>query len=196
MDREIKSFDRTLKQFRKLAKKINSKNIKHHARARLFRAVVVTSFVIAITGVALPPFRIPVDGKITSGFSLRKRPEALLPVSLEIHKGVDFASPEGTKVHSTAPGVVRAVGHSDTFGNYVVIRHIFGMESYYAHLSKHTVKKGDIIILRSIRSIGTVGSSGRATGPHLHFETRLFNVALPPRILLLLHGIRKAIIGL
>ncbi len=144
----------------------------------------------------MPPFRIPVDGKITSGFSVRKRPEALLPISLEVHKGIDFGSPAGTRVYSTAPGVVRSVGSSETFGNYVIVRHLLGLESYYAHLSKTSVKKGDIIVFRSVRTIGTVGSTGRATGPHLHFETRLFNVALPPRFLLALHDMRKAIIGL
>ena len=200
MDREhvqlIRSFDRTLKQFGKLAKRIESKTIKPHAHSRLFRAVIATTFVIAIAGIALPPFRIPVDGTITSGFSLRKKPEALLPISLEVHKGIDLGAPAGAKVYSTAPGVVRTVGSSETLGNYIIIRHLLGVESYYAHLSKTSVKKGDIIVFRSVRTIGAVGSSGRVTGPHLHFETRLFNVALPPRLLLVLHGMRKTIIGL
>ena len=119
-----------------------------------------------------------------------------MPISLEVHKGIDLGAPAGAKVYSTAPGVVRTVGSSETFGTYIIVRHLFGVESYYAHLSKTLVKKGDIIVFRSVRAIGAVGSTGRATGPHLHFETRLFNVALPPRFLLAFHGMRKTIIGL
>ena len=195
MDKELKSFDKTVRQFRKLAKKTDSKNLKPKARPRLIRAVLVTTFAVSVLGVTIPPFRVPVSGAVTSGFFLRKKPEALLPIALEVHNGIDFGAPAGTKVFSTAPGVVRAVGYSDTFGNYVIVRHLPQVESYYAHLSKVSVKKGDVVLLRSVRSIGTVGSTGRATGPHLHFETRLFGKALPPRLLLVFHGIRKAILG-
>lgn len=193
MDKELRSFGKTLRQFYKESRKI--KRQKPQAHARLRRIVILTTLAMALMAVVIPPFRIPVDGHVTSGFFLRKRPEALFPISLELHRGVDFGSPAGTKVYSTAPGVVRVSGYSDSYGNYVVIRHLLGVESYYAHLAKSRVNKGDTIIFRSLRSIGEVGSTGRATGPHLHFETRFITVALPPRFLLILHALRKAILG-
>jgi murein DD-endopeptidase MepM/ murein hydrolase activator NlpD len=91
--------------------------------------------------------------------------------------------------------VVVETGYSDTYGNYIRVKHLFGFETRYAHLSKTSVEDGSLVVARAIRSIGEVGSTGRATGPHLHFEVRWLGVALPPRFFLVFHGIRKTVFG-
>ncbi len=143
----------------------------------------------------LPPFRFPVNGTVSSDFFLRRRPESPFALDLEIHKGIDIAAPRGEKVTSSAPGRVKETGFNDSYGNYVRITHMFGFETRYAHLSDISVKEGSIVILRSLNPIGAVGRTGRATGPHLHFETLLFGYNLPPRFLLVFHGFRKALLG-
>jgi len=112
--------------------------------------------------------RTPVDGaKITSGFGMRMHP--LLGYT-KMHKGVDFGVPTGTPIMAAGDGTIEKAGFNGAYGNYVRIRHGNGYGTAYAHMSrisqglypgKH-VTQGQII--------GFVGSTGRATGPHLHYE--------------------------
>jgi murein DD-endopeptidase MepM/ murein hydrolase activator NlpD len=100
---------------------------------------------------------------MTSPYGMRW--SGLLP---EIHRGVDIAVPEGTEVHAMAGGRVRFAGTMSGYGTVVWIDHGGDVLSVYAHLSRMTVQAGDVVKGRAV--IGLSGSTGDATGPHLHFE--------------------------
>ena len=111
----------------------------------------------------------PVEGRLMSGFATRTDP---FSGEGAFHKGVDISAPTGTPVRSTAEGVVvLAEPVSGGYGRLVVIDHGGGVQTFYAHLSKigvHTgqeVHRGDLV--------GAVGSTGRTTAPHLHYEVRI-----------------------
>jgi murein DD-endopeptidase MepM/ murein hydrolase activator NlpD len=106
-------------------------------------------------------------GKISSDFGWRKDPFSR---RLRHHDGVDFAAPTGTKVISTAKGTVVEAGWRQYYGNVVRIDHGNGLETLYAHLSKTLVKEGEFVMRSDL--IGLVGSTGRSTGAHLHYEVR------------------------
>lgn len=109
------------------------------------------------------PFGVPTYGaERTSGFGKRGR---------RMHKGVDYAAPRGTPIHATAEGVVSYSGRHRGYGLIVKIRHAFGFETYYAHLSKSRVKVGQRV--KRGQRIGDMGSTGRSTGNHLHYEVRI-----------------------
>lgn len=89
----------------------------------------------------------------------------------QFHRGIDMAAPEGTRVYACKSGTVASVIKLDkTFGNYIVIKHVNGLSSIYAHLSKIEVTPGEIVSTGA--EIGLVGQTGKVTGPHLHFEIR------------------------
>ena len=100
------------------------------------------------------------------------------------HKGVDFAAAEGTPVRAVKNGTVSFVKKNDTtFGNYIILKHEDNsMTSVYAHMSRLAASEGDPVRRGDI--IGYVGSTGMATGPHLHFEIRFGGVAEDPEKLL------------
>jgi len=113
-----------------------------------------------------PTFRFPLpEATMTSSFGMRKNP---VTGHLIFHKGVDLAAPRGTVVMACADGTVTDTGIDPIYGNYIIIRHEGNRESLYGHLQNvkielhQQVKSGNII--------GTVGSTGQSTGPHLHFE--------------------------
>ena len=115
---------------------------------------------------------IPHPGPITSTFKYRRR---------HPHKGVDIGLNTGDAVYAAFDGVVRIAmptRMSGGYGNVVVIRHVNGLETYYGHLSKYLVKPGDIV--KAGEQIGYGGSTGRSSGPHLHFETRYMGQAFDP----------------
>jgi murein DD-endopeptidase MepM/ murein hydrolase activator NlpD len=113
-------------------------------------------------------FRWPVDGPLNiKGEYLEARPKG------KKHQGVDLAEPEGTAVHAAKEGkVVKADGTSDPngYGNWIILQHSDGWQTYYAHLSRFNVKVGDEVTQGS--TIGAVGNTGHSYGNHLHFETR------------------------
>ena len=94
------------------------------------------------------------------------------------HQGVDLPYPTGTPVPAAFSGKVRISDYVGGYGNLVVIRHASGLETFYAHLSKRNVNTGDWVSAGDI--IGLGGSTGRSTGPHLHFETRYRGAAFDP----------------
>ncbi|KKL69339.1 hypothetical protein LCGC14_2115920, partial [marine sediment metagenome] len=110
------------------------------------------------------PFAVPVKEsfRFTSGFGPRWG---------RMHNGTDFAASLGTPIYSTADGVVIHSGWSSGFGKLVKIQHEFGIQTYYAHMSKLRVKKGQRVS-RGER-IGDMGTTGRSTGVHLHYEVRV-----------------------
>ena len=106
--------------------------------------------------------------RVTSGFSMRLHP---ILQTWKAHLGVDYAAPTGTPVRTVGNGIVESAGVQNGFGNVVFIKHPQGPLTVYAHLSHISVKKGQSVSQGDI--IGAVGSTGWATGPHLHFEFRL-----------------------
>ena len=104
--------------------------------------------------------------RIASGYGRRIDPYYK---KLKFHYGVDFSAPKGTPIYATGNGKVAKVQKSRRgFGNHVIINHGFGYESLYAHMTKYTVRKGQKVKRGDI--IGFVGSSGKSTAPHLHYE--------------------------
>ena len=119
-------------------------------------------------GVRKALLRTPVNGAVlTSGFGLRKHP--ILGYSL-MHRGVDFGAPTGTPIMAAGDGFIEKRASSGTYGNYIRIRHRSDYATAYAHMSRFA--RG-IAVGKRVRQgqiIGYVGRTGRATGPHLHFE--------------------------
>lgn len=103
--------------------------------------------------------------RVTSGFAMRLHP---LLQRLRAHRGVDYGAPAGTPVRSVGDGVVEFAGWQNGYGNVVQIRHAQERSTLYAHLSRIDVRKGQSI--EQGERLGAVGSTGWATGPHLHFE--------------------------
>ncbi|MEM0921802.1 MAG: DUF5930 domain-containing protein [Pseudomonadota bacterium] len=116
----------------------------------------------------LPFGRPTVGARLTSGFGLRRDP---FRGRTAMHNGVDFAAPRGTPIFATANGVVTFSGRQRGYGIVVKIKHAFGFETLYAHLSRSRVKVGDHVE-RGDR-IADMGSTGRSTGTHLHYEIRI-----------------------
>lgn len=95
------------------------------------------------------------------------------------HSGLDFSAATGEPIKATASGIVTASGIAPDYGKFIKIKHGDGLETRYAHASKLLVKEGDIVSKEQI--IALVGSTGRSTGPHLHYEIRLRGQSLDPR---------------
>ena len=96
-----------------------------------------------------------------------------------MHTGVDYPAPAGAGVVAAGRGCVQSAGYdAGGYGNLVVIAHRAGMTSWYAHLSRISVRPGQCLVAGN--SVGTVGSTGNSTGPHLHFELRVSGAAIDP----------------
>jgi murein DD-endopeptidase MepM/ murein hydrolase activator NlpD len=122
------------------------------------------------TGRSLRKFllRTPVDGaRLSSTFGMRRHP--ILGYS-RMHKGVDFAAPTGTPIYAAGSGRVAAAGRNGSYGNYIRVRHSGEYSTAYAHLSRFAkgIRSGQRV--RQGQVIGYVGTTGRSTGPHLHYE--------------------------
>ena len=94
------------------------------------------------------------------------------------HKGVDLAAPKGTPIYATADGIVGHAQWLSSYGLYVEIAHGASLETRYAHMSRLAVAPGERVRKGDI--IGYVGSTGRSTGPHLHYEVRIDGIAVNP----------------
>jgi len=123
----------------------------------------------------LPLVRPMPGGDMTSNFGSRRDP---FLGSLAFHAGIDFRSPTGTDIRPTAPGVITVAGWSGGYGNMVEVDHGNGVTTRYGHMSRIIARVGDQVTRDSV--IGEVGSTGRSTGPHLHYETRINGVPLNP----------------
>lgn len=127
-------------------------------------------------------FAWPVSGRITATFGFRAAPDRS---GNDFHTGIDIAADTGTPVRVVAPGVVTFTGWAGNYGNLVKVRHETqdgSFETWYGHLSVISVKKGAVVEENTI--IGLVGSTGRSTGPHLHFEYRFDGKPANPESLL------------
>ena len=111
----------------------------------------------------------PVSGSISSGFG---------PRGASFHDGIDISAPEGTPIRVVADGEVLYSGDLRGYGNLVIVRHDEGLVSVYAHNETNLVGKGERVTRGQV--IARVGSTGRVTGPHLHFEIRYNNAPRDP----------------
>jgi murein DD-endopeptidase MepM/ murein hydrolase activator NlpD len=157
---------------------------------------LATAFAVAfLVLIAVPPFTWPIRGRVTSPFFFRQKPDSGAILDLEFHRGLDIGAASGTNVRATAPGIVSETGTSPELGNFVKVRHLFGVTSTYGHLSRIDAHKGQLILARALSSLGAVGATGRATGPHLHFALQEGGAYLPPRAMLFFHSLRRGLLG-
>ncbi len=119
--------------------------------------------------------KIPVIGTISSLFGLRTDP---INGDTKFHHGIDIAAPKGTEVYPATSGRVLFSGKKDGYGNVVEVSHTNGLVTRYAHNSENMVKKGDLVGVND--PIALVGSTGRSTGAHLHFEVLSKGKAIDP----------------
>jgi len=124
------------------------------------------------------PVRKPVAGEVdmSSPFGMRLDPFLGRPA---IHTGIDLRGELGEPAHATAAGKVTIAGREGGYGNMVEINHGNGLATRYGHLSKILVKVGQIVHIGEV--VGLIGSTGRSTGPHLHYETRINGEAVDPQ---------------
>jgi len=138
--------------------------------------VVESELLSAQVRTALLPQNTPVtEGFVGSGFGSRLDP---FSGQMSMHAGLDFAAPVGTPIMAAAGGVVSAAEYNPAYGNMVVIDHGNGLQTLYAHASKLEVRPGEIV--RKGQQVARVGSTGRSTGSHLHFEVHVNGVPQNP----------------
>ena len=124
---------------------------------------------------AATPSVMPVRGYPSDRFGRRADP---FDGERDFHPGIDISAPRGAKVIATADGVVVFAGYRRDYGRLIAIEHKFGISTRYGHLDRCIVKAGESVAKGDI--IGYVGSTGRSTGPHVHYEVRLRNQPLNP----------------
>jgi len=117
----------------------------------------------------------PVEGWVTSPFGWRSSP---FTGKREYHKGLDISCPLGTPIYAPAQGTITFVGLSGGYGRLIKISHGANLSTRYGHLKMAAVKKGQVVTRGEL--IGYAGSTGRSTGPHLHYEVRLGGVPVSP----------------
>lgn len=129
----------------------------------------------ASTSVAVPS-RTPIDSyRTSSNYGMRTHP---VLGGLRGHKGIDMSAPTGTPIYATADGVVSKAEWFSSYGNFIAIGHGGELETRFGHLSRIAVSAGQRVSKGDL--IGYVGSTGRSTGPHLHYEVRVAGQAVDP----------------
>lgn len=164
--------------FRKVIARIQYSNEKEVGREIVKEEVVMEAVPkIVERGTKTPPtFIKPISGgRLSSPFGYRKRPNRRASA---YHKGVDWATPTGTKVVASCGGTVTKAGWLGTYGYVIYIKHEDGRETRYAHLSKIYVSPGQKV--KQGQKIALSGNTGNSTGPHLHFEMRINGKAVNP----------------
>ncbi len=148
-------------------------DLDRHARERAIQDAAYALRTPTRSDVA--PFDRPVQGRVSSPFGFRRvfngQPRSR-------HSGLDIAANSGTPVHAPAPGTVAAVGDFFFNGNTVLLDHGGGLVTMYCHLQRVDVEAGAVVARGDV--IATVGATGRATGPHLHWTVSLQNVRVDP----------------
>lgn len=120
-------------------------------------------------------FSCPSEGRITSHFGKRTDP---VFEGTAIHYGIDIATRVGTPILAAAAGKVKFTGNKNHWGNVIIVDHIKGYQTIYAHLHKCIISSGDTVSKGQI--LGYSGNTGKSTGPHLHYEIRYFGKPLNP----------------
>jgi murein DD-endopeptidase MepM/ murein hydrolase activator NlpD len=121
----------------------------------------------------------PVSGRLTSRYGPRTDP---FTGRLRLHRGIDIAAPAGTPFHAASPGTVVFAGLLSDYGNTVIVEDPDGNRTLYGHAARVLVRAGDTVDAQ--QPLGFVGSTGRSTGPHLHFEAQVGNQPVDPEILI------------
>ena len=123
------------------------------------------------------PTTLPLTGEfvLSSGFGFRPDP---ITHQTSLHEGIDFVAVVGTSILVTAPGVVSRAEYMGAYGNMVDVLHANGFTTRYAHMQSIEVKLGDVLVRQ--QKLGTLGHTGRSTGPHLHYEVIYNGVAMHP----------------
>jgi murein DD-endopeptidase MepM/ murein hydrolase activator NlpD len=141
------------------------------------RVSASTGFVTAPTQRVSVPSRIPLDAaRMSSDYGMRSHP---VLGGRRRHSGVDLAAPTGTPVYAPADGLVSRADAWGSYGNYVALEHGGDLQTRFGHLSGFAVSAGERVTKGQL--IGYVGSTGRSTGPHLHYEVRVAGEAVDPR---------------
>jgi murein DD-endopeptidase MepM/ murein hydrolase activator NlpD len=117
----------------------------------------------------------PINGRLMGGYGVRSDP---FSGEGAMHTGVDISAPQGTPVHAAADGIVLHAGWNSGYGRCVIIDHGNNYQTWYAHLSRMDVIEGQEI--RQGETLGRVGTSGRSTGAHLHYEVRIGSTPVNP----------------
>ena len=158
---------------------LSAENAARYERERAHQEKVIATFSDSLPQASLLPMRVPVPGRRSSSFGLRRvfNGQARNP-----HSGMDIAAATGTPVVSPLPGRVIDTGDYFFNGNTVWLDHGGGLLSMYCHLSDIDVKLGDV--LRTAERLGAVGATGRATGPHLHWGVMLNRTMVDPALFL------------
>lgn len=159
------------KDFSRHFKALDRKRITLEAELRQLQDYYTTREIL----LAATPSMMPVRGYPSDRFGQRDDP---FTGDDEFHPGVDISAPRGTKVVATADGLVVFAGRRQGYGNLVGIEHKFGISTRYGHLDRYTVRAGQRVKRGDI--VGYVGSTGRTTGAHLHYEVRFHNQPLNP----------------
>lgn len=121
----------------------------------------------------------PANGRLTSGFGFRISPTSR---RREFHNGIDIANKAGTDIYASASGVVTFSGYNGSYGRMIIISHGNGYTTVYAHNSRNLVNVGDRVTKGDV--IAKMGSTGRSTGPHVHFEIRKNGKPINPNTIL------------
>ena len=138
-------------------------------------AIATVPAIVSATAVSIPS-RMPVETvRLSSSFGMRNHP---VLGGRRAHNGVDLASPTGTPIVATADGVVSRAEWFSSYGLYVQLEHGAQIETRYGHMSRLNVSAGQQV--RKGDVIGFVGSTGRSTGPHLHYEVRIAGAPVNP----------------
>ena len=175
IQKEKKLYQRARAEFEELSRKLElaiRKLILEKKMASSRRVVSGGSFRLGYRRVRLVW---PVRGRITSGFGYRIHP---IFKTKRFHAGIDIAAPTGTAVKAAASGEVLYAGWLRGYGKVIIILHRGGMATVYAHLRDIVVREGQRVAQGEI--IGSVGSTGWSTGPHLYFEVRIDGRAVNP----------------
>lgn len=131
---------------------------------------------LAIGRRTLNILRVVKSGRLTEKFGWRIHPVTMLP---QHHDGIDIGAPTGTDIYAAEAGTVsKVVRDSATAGNYVVLAHASGLTTTYMHMNTIVVNQGASVAKGQV--IGTVGATGRVTGPHLHFQANSGGDAIDP----------------
>ena len=145
---------------------VNIDNLKYKIKETIENVGVIRDYLRTQRDIYFAtPIGLPVDGRISSGYGIRENPWEGLR---EFHSGIDISTAPGTPVKATADGIVSFSGWSGSNGNLVAIEHGHGFSTFYAHNKENLVKVGQKVKRNQI--IAYAGSTGNATGPHVHYE--------------------------
>jgi len=145
-------------------------------KEQMIEEAKVTAIQSAFLSKSIPSGKFLEYRRISSKFGYRIHPVTNMQ---SFHAGIDLSAPSGTPIYAPADGTVEYSEPKGAYGNFLLISHSYGFKTAYGHLSKYAVSRGDFVSKGDV--IAYVGSTGRSTGPHLHYEIRYLNQWLDPK---------------